>query len=484
MGKCKGKKQDDTCCTNNAQSGLDNRDRHQGQAASTSTSNGGGEKTCKGEKKDGERCTYKAQPDSDYCRVHQQGQEASTSNGGGEKTCKGEKKDGERCTYKAQPDSDYCRVHQQGQEASTSNGGGEKTCKGEKKDGERCTYKAQPDSDYCRVHQQGQEASTSNGGGEKTCKGKKKDDERCTYKAQPDSDYCRVHQQGQEASTSNGGGEKTCKGKKKDGERCTYKAQPGSDYCRVHQQGQEASTSNGGGEKTCKGEKKDGERCTYKAQPDSDYCRVHQQGQATVDEGIAAGAKPNSRLPTVVNGRICAETLAGNLEDIAKDYGVGTGNALLVVVMGEMVDDPSELRAQVPKGPGNYIWTIRAPRAKNWVPVYCGKANSLTDRFTSYINMDGTFGPRSELAKYWPMVDAMSRGFSIEIRFRPTRLGDAMKSEADTLDRYDFPLNTVNNNKAREIMLTGGKRMSDYDIKHPKLAELGQNARGVVAYGA
>jgi hypothetical protein len=96
-------------------------------------------------------------------------------------------------------------------------------------------------------------------------------------------------------------------------------------------------------------------------------------------------------------------------------------NCLLVVQHGRMAAAWKVLRAQVPDKPGNYIWTIRAPKARKWVPVYCGKAGggttdgTLKSRFKNYIN-ERTFGPENEKLKFWAMVDAMSRGFSIEIR--------------------------------------------------------------------
>ena len=97
-----------------------------------------------------------------------------------------------------------------------------------------------------------------------------------------------------------------------------------------------------------------------------------------------------------------------------------------MVAQGKMADDWMVLRAAVPDMAGNYIWTIRAPKAQSWVPVYCGKAGGINKagkdckatlrmRFKDYINVK-SFGPETEPHKYWAMLDAMSRGFSIEVR--------------------------------------------------------------------
>lgn len=104
-----------------------------------------------------------------------------------------------------------------------------------------------------------------------------------------------------------------------------------------------------------------------------------------------------------------------------------SANMLLVVKNGKMAQPASVLRSLVPNKKGNYIWTIRPPRSKKWVPVYVGKAGgnevvgkpkpegNLRKRFNDYIN-ENTFGPQKEVKKFAVMVDLMSRNFSICIR--------------------------------------------------------------------
>ena len=101
-----------------------------------------------------------------------------------------------------------------------------------------------------------------------------------------------------------------------------------------------------------------------------------------------------------------------------QEYG-SLDNSLLVVENGRMAGDWRALRAAVPDVPGNYIWTIRPPGGRHWVPVYCGMAGNeccgtLRRRFKDYINKH-TFGPKAEPRKYWPMLDTMYRKFSIRI---------------------------------------------------------------------
>ena len=94
--------------------------------------------------------------------------------------------------------------------------------------------------------------------------------------------------------------------------------------------------------------------------------------------------------------------------------------ALSVVEGGQLTDDWRKLRSAVPDIPGNYLWCIRAPKAKTWVPVYIGKAGGSSDatlrsRLEGYIQ-EGSVGPIKEPTKHAVFIDAMSRGFAIEIR--------------------------------------------------------------------
>eukprot|EP00798_Chlamydomonas_sp_ICE-L_P018368 gene18368-24840_t len=178
-----------------------------------------------------------------------------------------------------------------------------------------------------------------------------------------------------------------------------------------------------------------------------------------------------------------AEELAGRLEEIAQGF-VGIDNkALLIVNKGQMDQDWRELRASVPDVPGNYIWTIKAPNAQKWVPVYIGEAKkSLRSRFYSYINEDH-FGPKAEHRKCWPMVDAMSRGFSIEVRFR-TGLKDPHGSEDRALMAYDFALNSSKNGGYRNIELpTKNKEsLADYPVLNDGLGLLADCFRHIAEY--
>ena len=132
----------------------------------------------------------------------------------------------------------------------------------------------------------------------------------------------------------------------------------------------------------------------------------------------------------------CVERQQGAIADIHRccclravvpalqDY-KGRGTTLEIARHGKLVKDCNELRALVPDVPGNYVWAIKAPKSRLWVPVYCGKAGggksraTLRRRFKAFI-WRKTFGPLAEPKKRWAMVDAMSRGFSIQCRSVPS----------------------------------------------------------------
>lgn len=317
------------------------------------------------------------------------------------------------------------------------------------------------------------------------CHGKSRTGIQCQKKDCHDSIYCglRAPQVPAEAAgpaidaSSGCGGNaadiEKCLGTTKNGRRCTNKPRLGSSkYCKRHDINAAQAPAKAGAAK-CRGMTKSDEQCSYNARPGSQYCKRHAVQNPARDA--------RARVATDADGRQYAENLAGRLEDIATGY--RRGNAVLVVVkMGQLADECSELRAKVPSEPGNYIWTIRPPGGQHWVPVYCGMAGtSLKDRLKSYINVK-SFGPKAEPAKHWPMVDAMSRGFSIQIRFRTTGLADVRQAEDKSLGAYNFALNAQKNGGARPIQLPGTRQMADYPIVHKDLAQHCETIRMQLAF--
>jgi hypothetical protein len=118
--------------------------------------------------------------------------------------------------------------------------------------------------------------------------------------------------------------------------------------------------------------------------------------------------------------------------------------------------------------PGNYLWIATAPvtsldKHPRSFAVYLGKADDLKERLSSYINMDGTFGPKDELTKRAMMLNLQRRGFSIEIRWRRIN-GDPKTAESLALEQYNFPACYMENDKYRAIMLPSGRSVLDYPV--------------------
>jgi len=171
-----------------------------------------------------------------------------------------------------------------------------------------------------------------------------------------------------------------------------------------------------------------------------------------------------------------------NMCDCAQAYGTGlrSGNLLLVSQNGSMVADKATLRKQVPDVFGNYMWTLTPPHGRKARAVYLGKAGgdgikqTLKGRFEDYLH-DKYFGPKTELFKQWAMVDAQSRAFKIEIRFR-TDMDNAKSAEEDSLDQYDFALNNQKNGDVRWPITFGQskKQWEEYPVINKELGELAQ----------
>ena len=66
--------------------------------------------------------------------------------------------------------------------------------------------------------------------------------------------------------------------------------------------------------------------------------------------------------------------------------------------------------------PGLYIWLVRVPRGRTWIPVYLGEAIDLAIRLRAYVHKDGTWRPSGERVKAGLMLDLQQRGFSVQVR--------------------------------------------------------------------
>lgn len=139
------------------------------------------------------------------------------------------------------------------------------------------------------------------------------------------------------------------------------------------------------------------------------------------------------------------------------------------------------LLAKIPDAPGVYVWLVRPPRTaatrrSAWSAVYLGMSGSLRRRLSCYLRPDGGFGPSDEPAKLKAMLDLMRRGFAVQVRVRPAKVGaeqgGAKADESAKLARWDFCLNCSSNGGRRPLELPSGRRAGEFPVTDARAAAL------------